>query len=233
MSSSDSGHIGWSHPGAPGPRQSDSGDLEALLVARSRRKDTAAFNQLILLHQQSVYTLAYRMLGDPENAADVTQEALFSAYRAIDSFRGGSFRSWLLRITSNACYDYFRRVRRRPAESLEALTDQSAESDEGLAQQFAADEAWNPEALALRVELQELIQAALLRLPLEQRLAIVLSDIQGLPYEEIAAMTNTTLGTVKSRIARGRTHLRAYLQRHAELLPRSYRLKEEKGRGSE
>src|SRR5579862_9930581 len=77
------------------PADADGG--EALLIARSRRGDTAAFNQLILLHQQAIYTLAYRMLGDPDNAADVTQEALFSAFRAIDSFRGGSFRSWLLR----------------------------------------------------------------------------------------------------------------------------------------
>ena len=98
------------------------------------------------------------MLGDPDNAADVTQEALFSAFRAIDSFRGGSFRSWLLRIASNACCDYWRRSRRRPADSLEALTSQSEDTDQGLAQQFADDERWNPETLALRTELQGLIR---------------------------------------------------------------------------
>lgn len=208
----------------------DSGDAEALLIARSRRGETAAFNQLILLHQQAVYSLSYRMLGDPDNAADVTQEALFSAYRAIASFRGGSFRSWLLRIASNACFDYWRRSRRHPGDSLEALTGQSESADEGLAQQFAADERWNPETVALRSELQELIQAGLMSLPLEQRLSVILSDIQGLAYEEIASATGVTLGTVKSRIARGRALLRSYLQQHAELLPRTYRLKEEKGR---
>lgn len=205
-------------------------DAEALLIARSRRGDTAAFNQLILLHQQAVYTLSYRMLGDPDNAADVTQDALFSAYRAIASFRGGSFRSWLLRIASNACFDYWRRSRRHPGDSLEALTDQSDGRDEGLAQQFAADDRWDPETLALRTELQALIQSGLLHLPLEQRLAVILSDIQGLAYEEIASATGVSLGTVKSRIARGRAQLRSYLHQHAELLPRTYRLKEEKGR---
>ncbi len=210
------------------PKHSD--DAEALFIARSRRGDTAAFNQLILLHQQAVYTLAYRMLGDPDNAADVTQEALFSAFRAITSFRGGSFRAWLLRIASNACCDYWRRSQRRPGESLEALTGPSEGHDEGLAQQFAADERWDPETLALRSELQALIQDGLVHLPLEQRLAVILSDIQGLSYEEIASATDTSLGTVKSRIARGRAQLRVYLQRHAELLPRTYRLREEKGR---
>ncbi len=207
-------------------------DEEALLIARSRRGDVAAFNQLILLHQQAIYTLSYRMLGgDPETAADITQESLLAAFRAIESFRGGSFRSWLLRIASNACCDYWRRKQRRPSESLEALTSQPDGDGEGLAQQFADDERWNPETVALRVELQELLQVALERLPLEQRLAVILSDIQGLSYEEIALTTDTTLGTVKSRIARGRAALRDYLQQHAELLPRSYRQKEEKGRG--
>jgi RNA polymerase sigma-70 factor (ECF subfamily) len=206
---------------------------EALLIARSRHRDVAAFNQLILLHQQAVYTLCYRMLSDPESAADVTQDSLLAAFRAIESFRGGSFRSWLLRIASNACYDHWRRKQRRPAESLEALTDQSEGNSEGQAQQFADDERWNPETMALRAELRALIQIGLEQLPFEQRLAVVLSDVQGLSYEEIATTTNTTLGTVKSRIARGRAQLRDYLQRHAELLPRSYRLKEERGRGTE
>ncbi len=205
---------------------------EALLIARSRHRDVAAFNQLILLHQQAVYTLCYRMLSDPESAADVTQDSLLAAFRAIESFRGGSFRSWLLRIASNACYDHWRRKQRRPAESLEALTDQPEGSSEGQAQQFADDERWNPETMALRAELQALIQIGLEQLPFEQRLAVVLSDVQGLSYEEIATATNTTLGTVKSRIARGRAQLRDYLQRHAELLPRGYRLKEERGRGT-
>ncbi len=223
------GGTGNRDPNVPPPSK-DASDAEALLIARSRRGEAAAFNQLILLHQQAVYTLAYRMLGDPDNAADVTQEALFSAYRAIASFRGGSFRSWLLRIASNACFDYWRRSRRHPGDSLEALTGQGENAEEGAAQQFAADDRWNPETLALRSELQSLIQAGLLSLPPEQRLSVILSDIQGLAYEEIASATGVTLGTVKSRIARGRAALRSYLHQHAELLPRTYRLKEEKGR---
>ncbi len=227
-SRSDEGSIGHATPQHPGHVN----EAEALLIARSRRKDVTAFNELILLHQQAVYTLAYRMLGDSEAAADVTQESLLAAFRAIESFRGGSFRSWLLRIASNACCDYWRRNRRHPVESLETLTSQNEGDGEGPMLQLADDERWNPETLALRAELQSLIQAGLEYLPLEQRLAVILSDIQGLSYEEIATATDTTLGTVKSRIARGRAQLRDYLRRHAELLPRSYRLKEEKGKGT-
>jgi RNA polymerase sigma-70 factor (ECF subfamily) len=209
--------------GGQGP-QSEPGEDDTL-VARSQRGEVAAFNLLVARYQDVAYALAYRMLGDADAAADVTQDGFVSAFRAINTFRGGPFRAWLLRIINNGCHDHWRAQKRRPTLSLDALT--SAEPDGepphapvGL---LAASVAWDPEAAALRGELIELIQHALLGLPPEQRLAVVLSDVQGFSYDEIAQIMATSLGTVKSRIARGRAHLRDALQAHGELLPAAMR----------
>lgn len=203
--------------------------LEAGLIARSQKGDTRAFNQLVEMHQSGAYALALRMLGDPEAAADVTQEAFFSAFRAIDSFKGSSFRAWLLRIVSNGCYDYWRAQGRRPTTSLDATLEDDRGS-EGVGQGSDArlpnamiDLSWDPERVALKAEMIENIQAALMQLPAEQRLAVILSDIQGMPYEEIARVMNSSLGTVKSRISRARTHLRGILLRQGELFRRTGR----------
>ena len=201
-------------------------DGEEELIARSQRGEVAAFNQLVLHYQQIVYGAAYRLLGDPDTAADVTQDAFIAAFRGISSYRGGSsFRAWLLRIASNMACDHWRRVRRHPAESLEFLTEEdetpSSEALNALADSSAEG---NPEEMLLTQELQSAIQQGLEQLPLDQRVAVVLCDIEGLSYEEIADSTQTSLGTVRSRISRGRSRLRAYLKQHAELLPRNYRL---------
>jgi RNA polymerase sigma-70 factor (ECF subfamily) len=199
---------------------------ERQLIARSQRGDTAAFNELIAAYQQVLYTVAYRMLGEEQAAADVTQEALFAAYRHIGAFRGQSLRAWLLRITGNAAIDVWRGRQRRPALSVEQLArDDEAAAGDTLAALADPAPAANPEEFVLRTELQEVIQRGLDTLPPDQRLAIILRDIQGLSYEEIAAITEANLGTVKSRIARGRAGLRAFLRRHEELLPQLYRLK--------
>jgi RNA polymerase sigma-70 factor, ECF subfamily len=199
---------------------------EQALIARAQRGDRAAFNRLVELHQAGAYALALRMLGDPDTAADVTQDAFFSAYRAIGSFRGSSFRAWLYRIVSNGCYDTFRAQSRRPSVSLEATLEDEREGEPaGQGGQHAdarlpaalIDATWDPERTALRGEVIERIQSALLRLGPEQRLALVLSDVQGLSYDEIAAVMGTSLGTVKSRIARARGHLRDILGRQGEL----------------
>jgi len=201
--------------------------LEATLIVRSQRGDRAAFNRLVERHQTSAYALAFRMLGDPEAAADVTQDAFFSAFRAINSFHGGSFRAWLLRIVSNGCYDQFRAQGRRPTASLDALLGESADGDRSSPnaelQHALTDATYDPEQAALRSEMIDAIQAALLRLPPEQRLAVILSDVQGLAYDEIARVMNIPLGTVKSRIARARGHLRELLLREGELFGRAQR----------
>lgn len=196
--------------------------LEQELVARSQRGDRDAFNQLVERHQAGAYAVAMRMLGDPDVAADVTQDAFFSAYRALGSFKGVSFRAWLYRIVSNGCYDYWRTRKRRPAASLEATLEGEREGEAGQGTDAhlpntLIDVAADPERLVLRAETIAHIEQALLKLPPDQRLALVLSDIQGLSYDEIARVMETSLGTVKSRIARGRGHLRDILVRQGEL----------------
>ncbi|HEV7126036.1 MAG TPA: sigma-70 family RNA polymerase sigma factor [Ktedonobacterales bacterium] len=210
------------------PNRGDTAD-EPTLIGRSQRGDVPAFNCLVELHQQSAYSLALRMLGEPEAAADVTQDAFISAFRAIASFRGTSFRAWLLRIVTNACYDYWRARGRHPSTSLDALLEPDPETEATAGPLPAAliEEQREPERIALRAELVEAIQAALLRLPPEQRLALILSDVQGLAYEEIAQVMQTSLGTVKSRISRARGHMRDLLQTQAELLPAPYRRSEQ------
>lgn len=193
-------------------------------IARSQRGDASAFNLLVTRYESAAYSLALRMLGNPESAADVAQDAFFSAFRNIRAFRGASFRAWLLRIVSNGCYDYWRAQGRRPTESLDALL---AGGDEGggvggveleLARALA-DPTWTPESAVLRAETVATIEAALLRLAHDQRLVIILSDVQGYSYEDIARIAGIPLGTVKSRIARARARLRDLLQEHSEPFP--------------
>ena len=199
---------------------------EARLIARSQQGDVSAFNQLVLQYQQTVYNVVLRTLGDRDAAADVTQDTFIAAFRAIQSFRASSsFRSWLLRIASNQACDHWWRTLRDVHESLDSLTDEDEPHSAGtLNSLIATDGKVNPEESLLTHELQELIQRGLEMLPLDQRVAVVLCDIQGLSYEEIAATTQVTLGTVRSRIARGRMRLRNFLYQYRELLPRSYRL---------
>jgi RNA polymerase sigma-70 factor (ECF subfamily) len=207
-----------SETGSPAERtQVD--ELEIALVARSQRGDVTAFNALVERYQAMAYALALRMLGDPDAAADVTQEAFFSAYRAIQSFRGASFRAWLLRIVSNACFDVFRAQGRQPTSSLDELLDNETSADAATPSALI-DSSWDPERAVLRAEVIVAIQGALLQLPGDQRLAVILSDVQGLPYEEIARIMDSPLGTVKSRIARARAHLRTILAQRPELFPR-------------
>ncbi len=193
-------------------------DEERRLVAAAQRGDVESFNALVRQYEGRVYNMCYRMLGDVESAADAAQDAFLSAFRNLHSFRGGSFRSWILRIATNACYDVLRARRRRPAVSLDTTLD---DEDEASPLQIA-DRAESPDEFALRRELAAAIQRGLALLPEEQRLILILSDIQGLTYDEIAQITSTNLGTVKSRLSRGRARLRDILKA-GELLPMRYR----------
>jgi len=189
------------------------------LIERAQDGDLRAFNELVRQYQGLVYNVAYRILGDEDAAADATQDAFLSAFRALDSFRGGSFKAWILRIVTNGCYDQLRRKQRQPSSSLEALL-----VGPGAHNAFV-DHTENPEAYAMRMDLSRIIQEGLRTLPPEQRVTVILSDIQGLHYKEIAEITGVELGTVKSRLSRGRARLRDYLRAQEELLPRQYRLK--------
>jgi RNA polymerase sigma factor (sigma-70 family) len=193
---------------------------EEALIASARRGDARAFNQLVLLHQGMAYNVAYRILGDPDAAADATQDAFLSAFKAMRQFRGGSFKAWVLRIVTNACYDQLRSKRRRPADSLD---DMPVEDDR---LEFLRDPAEQPDQYVERRQLSQTIQGGILRLPPEQRMVLVLSDVQGLNYQEIAEATGLSLGTVKSRLSRGRARLRDYLLQQRELLPDRYRLRD-------
>jgi len=195
---------------------------EKALIDAAHRGDVGSFNQLVLSYQSMVYNLAYRIMGDQAAAADATQDAFLSAFKAIGKFRGGSFKSWLLRIVTNACYDQLRLKQRRPATSLDALLV----LEPAPAQPFS-DPGESPEEYAVRRELNKAIQVGIGILPPEQRITLVLSDVQGLSYQEIAEVTSTSLGTVKSRLSRARGRLRDFLLEQRELLPSQYRLKNE------
>lgn len=195
---------------------------EKALITAAQQGDIDAFNSLVLAYQNMTYNLAYRILGDGDAAADATQDAFLSAYRAIGRFRGGSFKAWLLRIVTNACYDQLRVKQRRPTASLDALL--VADPASGPSSVSFADESEQPEEYALRQELNRVIQAGIGTLPADQRITLVLSDIQGFSYQEIAEITGVSLGTVKSRLSRARAKLRDFLLARGELLPARYRL---------
>lgn len=197
------------------------------LIREAQRGDLDSFNRLVMTYQTQVYNVAYRVLGETDAASDAAQEAFISAYKNLRSYRGGSFRGWLLRIVTNASYDELRRRKRKPAASLDALAVvESGPDAEGEAQLVSDVEA--PEAHAQRAELAAAIQRCLDGLPDDMRMVAVLSDVQALDYSEIATSLNLALGTVKSRLSRARARLRDCLGRTAgELLPAVYRLEEE------
>ena len=195
---------------------------EKALVDAARQGDVDSFNRLVLSYQSMVYNLAYRILGDRHAAADATQDAFLSAFKGIGKFRGGSFKAWLLRIVTNACYDQLRRKQRRPTASLDALL-----VVEPVPIRSLTDPGESPEEHALRQELSRAIQVGIGTLPPEQRVTLVLSDVQGLSYQEIAEVTGASLGTVKSRLSRARGKMRDFLLEQRELLPSRYRLKNE------
>ena len=191
---------------------------EQRLITAAQRGHVDDFNALVRMYETRVYTLCYRMLGDGDSAADAAQDTFISAFRNIKRFRGGSFRSWILRIATNTCYDVLRARKRRPTTSLDIDED---EEDVGSPLQVA-DPSESPDDTAMRHELASAIQGCLEKLPEDQRIVLVLSDIQGLAYEEIAEVTETNLGTVKSRLSRARSRLRTILKGE-ELLPARYR----------
>lgn len=181
------------------------GEDEALVRA-AQRGDLDAYNRLVRAHERQAYAVALRLLRRPELAEDATQDAFIQAYRALDSFRGGYFRAWLMRIVTNRCYDMLRSASRRGADSLDE-------------QVFEAEPHWSsitppddPVRRATQAELGRLLEAALGRLPEDQRLTVVLCDVQGYAYEEAAEIMGVALGTVKSRLSRARAALRDALR---------------------
>jgi RNA polymerase sigma factor (sigma-70 family) len=200
---------------------------EPALIVEAQHGDLNAFNRLVLEYQTTVYNLAYRIMGEGHSASDASQEAFISAYKNLRHYRGGSFKAWLLRIVTNACYDELRRRKRRPAASLEALTvvDKGPDAD---AEALLVSQDESPEEHVQRRELARGIQGCLDGLPEDMRAVVVMSDVMGMEYAEIALSTGAALGTIKSRLSRARARMRDCLQANVrELLPHAFRLEEE------
>jgi len=197
---------------------------EKTLIQAAQKGDVAAFNQLVRAYQALAYRTAYRVIGDGAGAEDATQNAFISAFKHLRDFRGGSFKAWLLRIVTNACYDQLRAKQRRPTTSLDALLVDPDNPAPGADR--AAPE--TPHEFAERQELGALIQQGIATLPPDQRATLVLVDVEGFDYDEAATATNTNVGTVKSRLSRARAHVRDFLLHQQELLPARYRLNSER-----
>ncbi len=183
--------------------------IDAALVDEALRGRLEAFNELVIRHQDHLFGLVYRLVPDRDQAADAVQEAFFSAYRNLSAFRGGSVRSWLGRIAINAAMDLQRLRRRRPSQPYPEFEDDTW--------QPAAGQEVEPETRAISAERSRALAGALADLPYEQRNCIVLFDVEGYDYAEIAQIMRVEIGTVKSRIHRGRLALRSALAADREL----------------
>lgn len=182
-------------------------EQEAAIVRKVLGGDANAFETLVLEYEKNVYNIALRMTGNSEDAADMTQEAFIKAYNSLQSFRGDSkFSVWLYRIVSNVCLDFLRSKNRRPTVSL------SVEDDDGEdAQLDVADESQSPELLLDRKLTRDSVRRGLDSLPPDYRQILLLREIQGLSYDEIAQALSLEVGTVKSRIFRARKRLCTFL----------------------
>ncbi|HAV21697.1 MAG TPA: RNA polymerase subunit sigma-70 [Firmicutes bacterium] len=176
--------------------------------AKYRENDIEAFEELVRTYDHKLYRVALRLTGDPDEAKDLAQEALFRAYRAFDRFKmGTSFERWLFRIASNL---YIDKLRKRGKYRFESLDEPIATQD-GYVEKVLPDWTENPERIAQQNELSDKILAALQSLPLNYRMAVVLYDLEGFSYEEISGILQCSIGTVRSRIHRGRRLLRKKL----------------------
>ncbi len=170
---------------------------EVALLRAAQAGDLDSFNRLVLVYQDLVFNLTYRILGELDPAEDAAQVTFISAYRNLGGYRGGSFKAWLMRIATNACYDELRRRQRRPTIPLEPVNEDDEEIESPA---WIADTGESPEESIVRQELNQAIQHCLDDLPPDFRLVVVLVDIQGLDYSEAAEAIRKPVGTVKSRL---------------------------------
>ena len=203
--------------------QSEAAGLdEVKMIQYAKQGDLDAFNRLVLEYQDLAFNVAYRIVGDTASAEDSTQEAFISAYRKLKSFRGGSFKAWLLRIVTNGCYDELRRLKRHPTTPLEPI---GSDNEEIESPAWVQDPGESPEDAAVRAELGSAVQRCLDGLAEDFRAVVVMVDLEGLDYSEAAEVLKKPLGTVKSRLARARSKMQDCLRGFGELLPASFRLK--------
>src|SRR5712691_10465221 len=182
------------------------------LVGRARRGDREAFTQLIMQYQVPLDNMALRMVGRPDDAADIAQEAFLRAWEKIRTLREAPFKSWLFQIAANLCYDHFRRGRRYGVMPEDDQTSTSNVVGLGIATP-------DPQERAEANERTRLVRDSIAALDHDMRIAIVLRDVNGMAYNEIAAVLRVPLGTVKSRIARARAQVQECLQQHPDFFP--------------
>lgn len=186
---------------------------DELLLRRACKGDVQAFEELMQSHESRIYAIALRMMGNREDAQDCAQEAMVRIYRAMGSFKGQSaLATWIYRITMNTCLDELRRRKARKVTSLDSLVDN------GWSPTDTGD---TPEEHGLRVEKQNALNRAIQSLPDDMRAAIILRDVKGYSYDEIASILDANVGTIKSRISRGREKLREILSKQSELFGRT------------
>lgn len=193
---------------------------ETVLVQEAMNGDLDAFNRLVLAYQDMAFNLAYRMLGDPALSEDAVQDSFISAYKHLNSYRGGSFKAWVMRMVTNTCYDELRKQHRHPSISLEPVNDDDEEMENPS---WIIDPQLSPEMHSEMAELDRAVQHCLRGLTPEFRSVVVLVDIQGMDYEEVAQAIKSPLGTIKSRLARARLKLRDCLSGFGELIPTTFR----------
>ncbi len=184
--------------------------VEQQLISTAKRGDLEAFNLLVAHYERLVFAVAFRLLRDRQYAEDVTQDTFLRAYDSLSRYNGGSFRAWLTRIATNRCYDLLRGLQRRPSQSLDAEVIE--EEPRWSVEPSRVD----PERQAERAALGRRLEQALDLLPDEQRLVVLLYDVHGYDYDEIAQIAEISLGTVKSRLSRARSRLRDLLKADKE-----------------
>lgn len=188
-------------------------EQEALTVQRVLDGDVNEYEKLVLEYQKNVYNLALRMTGDAEDAADMAQEAFIKAYNSLASYRGDSrFSVWLYRIVSNVCLDFLRARKRRQTVSLSVVDDEGEETELEI-----SDESASPEKLLERSMTRDAVRRGLQELTPEYRQILILRELQGMSYDEIAETLGLESGTVKSRIFRARKKLCTFLVRDGNI----------------
>ncbi len=198
---------------------------EMSLIDKSKNGDVEAFGELVSIYEKQVYSVAYRFMGNHDDANDLAQEAFIRAFKGIENFRGdASFKTWLYHIVANACRDELRRMKRQPTVSLNS----PIMTEDGEINREQEDWTFAPEIIYESKEMQELVQRLLNELIPEYRQVLILRELQGFTYDEIAVTLDCSLGTVKSRISRARKILKDLIIENRELFHNPSRLVDRK-----
>ena len=198
---------------------------EESLITDAKQGDLQAFNRLVLAYQDQVFNVAYRILSDASAAEDAAQNTFLTAFRKLNTFRGGSFKSWILTIVTHTCYDELRLLKRRPTTPLEPVIQDTDEEFDSPA--WLASDDPSPEENSMLNDLEQAIQHCLDDLPEDFRTVVVLVDVEGLDYQSVSEVAHKPIGTIKSRLARARLKMRDCLQGFGELIPDQFRLDRE------